>query len=103
MTEKNDQQGVDGFVGKYVFGPKFELGEVLKDKITGFEGVAMARSEYFTDCIHYGLCSTSLKDGKPMEWEYFDETRLVHVLGKEKMEKEPRNPTSGVYPNPPQM
>jgi len=82
---------------------KFELGETLKDKITGFEGVAMARVEYFTDCIHYALCSQTLKDGKSLEWEYFDETRLVRVKGKKKIVKESRGPTSGIYSNPPQM
>jgi len=82
---------------------KFELGEVLKDKISGFQGVAMARCEYFTDCIHYGLCSQTMQNGKPMEWEYFDETRLVRVKGAKKIEKETRVPTSGIYPNPPQM
>lgn len=82
---------------------KFELGEVLRDKITGFEGVAMVRSEYFTDCTHYGLCSQKLKDGKPIDWEYFDETRLVRVNEAVKIEKEKRSPTSGIMPNPPQM
>jgi len=66
---------------------KFELGEVLKDKITGFQGVAMARTEYFTDCIHYGLCSQELKDGKPIDWEWIDETRLVQVKVKQKDHK----------------
>ena len=43
---------------------KFELGEVLKDKITGFTGVVMGRTEYFTDCDHYGLCSQKLRNEK---------------------------------------
>lgn len=82
---------------------KFEFGEVLKDKISGFEGVVMAKCMYFTDCLHYGLCSQTLKDGIPMEWQYFDETRLIKVKGKKKLEKESRVSTSGVYSNPPQM
>lgn len=82
---------------------KFELGEILKDKISGFQGVAMARIEYFTDCVHYGLCPQALINGKSVEWEYFDETRLVKVKGAKKIEKEVRIPTSGIYPNPPQM
>jgi len=86
---------------------KFELGEVLKDKITGFQGVATARTEYFTDCEHYGLASQSLgQDGKPIDWEWFDETRLVKVKGKKRVMKEsrtPSKPTSGPYPDAPQM
>lgn len=82
---------------------KFELGEILKDKITGFKGVVMGRTEYFTDCDHYGLCSQELKDGKPIDWEWFDDTRLVKVGGK-KIEKEPREKkrTSGPFPAAPQ-
>ncbi len=56
---------------------KFELGDVLKDKITGFQGVVMVRAEYFTGCAHYGLCSQELKDGRITEWEWIDEIRLV--------------------------
>jgi len=82
---------------------KFELGEILKDRVTGFGGVVMGRTEYFTDCTHYGLCSQSLKDGKPMDWEWFDETRLVRVKGAKKIERESRVPTSGPEPNAPQM
>lgn len=82
---------------------KFELGEVLKDKVTGFQGVVMARTEYFTDCIHYGLCSQTLKDGKPIDWEWLDETRLIQVAGAERIVKESRKSTSGSYSNAPQM
>jgi len=81
----------------------FELGEVLRDKITGFKGVAMAKTEYFTDCTHYGLCSQELNDGKPIDWEWFDETRLEHVKEAEKIVKGPRKPTSGPFQNAPQM
>jgi len=81
----------------------FELGEILKDKITGFKGVVMGRTEYFTDCIHYGLLSQKLSDsGKPIDWQWFDETRLIKVKGVKKVEKEPRKSTSGLYPNAPE-
>lgn len=84
---------------------KFDQGEVLKDKVTGFTGVVMGRSDYFTDCHHYGLCSQELKDGKPIEWEWFDDTRLVRVEGKRKVEKELRSKDtpSGPFPNAPSM
>ena len=84
---------------------KFELGEILIDKVTGFKGVAMGRTEYFTDCTHYGLLSQELKDGKPVEWQWFDETRLVKVAGA-RIIKEPREAvvgTSGIFPNAPQQ
>lgn len=59
---------------------KFRLGEILKDKITGFKGVAMARTEYFTGCTHYGLAAQKLgKSGTPEDWQWFDEIRLMRT------------------------
>ena len=81
---------------------KFELGEVLKDIVTGFQGVAMGKTTYFTGCDHYGLCSQNLKDSAPLDWQWFDKTRLVRVEGAEKIMKQPRIPTSGPCPNAPQ-
>lgn len=82
---------------------QFKLGQVLKDKVTGFKGIAMARTEYWTNCNHYGLCSQELKDGKPIEWEWLDETRLEEVETAKKIIKTPRKPTSGPHSNAPQM
>lgn len=79
---------------------KFDLGRTLKDIVTGFEGVAMGRTQYFTGCNHYGLCAQKLtKEGKPLEWEWFDETRL-QVLGKRLITTD--RSTSGPHPNAPE-
>lgn len=57
---------------------KYEIGQILKDKITGFEGVVMARSEYYTGCNQYGLARRNLdKDGRVGGWEWIDEIRLT--------------------------
>lgn len=57
---------------------KFELGERVKDCITGMTGVIMARSNFITGCDQYGISPTELtKDGKRPDWEYFDENRLT--------------------------
>lgn len=58
---------------------QYPLGCVLKDCITGFEGVVLGRTEYFTGCKHYGLASRGMKDGKPLDWEWFDESRLTMI------------------------
>ena len=74
---------------------EFELGEILKDRVSG----------YFTGCVHYGLCSQSLKDNRPIDWEWFDETRLDKVKGKKRVEIGPRSKvtTSGVEPCAPMV
>jgi hypothetical protein len=83
---------------------KFELGEILKDKVTSFQGVVMGRTDYFTGCIHYGLCSQKLKkDGGSMNWEWFDESRVVKIAGKKRVTRESRVATSGSFPNAPEM
>ena len=85
---------------------KFQLGQELKDIVTGFQGIVMVRSEYFTGCTHYGLQAKSLTpEGKVREWEYFDETRLVLVDKKKifEQENEPVKCTSGPGNNPPQI
>jgi len=82
---------------------RFDLGLSLKDIVTGFEGIAMGRTQYFTDCNHYGLCSRDLdKDGKPKEWQWFDETRLQETK-KIKVTLNVKKPTSGPHPNAPEM
>lgn len=60
---------------------KFELGQVVKEKVTGFTGVIMGRTDYITGCKQYGLLSQRLRKdtGKPVEWQWFDEERLVMV------------------------
>jgi hypothetical protein len=54
-----------------------DLGYTYKDKITGFTGVAVARVEYLTGCIHLCL-ETGDKDNKSTS-DYFDENRLVRT------------------------
>jgi len=57
---------------------KFNLSEVLRDKVTSFEGLVMARTEYATGCIQYGLAKMGLnKDGGIDDWLWFDEIRLT--------------------------
>jgi heat shock protein HspQ len=60
---------------------KFELGSLLKDEITGFEGICYNRSEWFYNTNVYGLKPITLKDGKIEEVEHFDEPQ-VYEIGK---------------------
>lgn len=60
---------------------KIELGQTVKEVVTGIEGVAMARIEYYTGCTHIGICPREpiKKDGaiEMPEWIWTDETRCV--------------------------
>jgi hypothetical protein len=54
-----------------------KLGSKCRDKITGFVGIAVCRSQYITGCDRYSLQSQKRdKDGKPCEWNQFDENQL---------------------------
>ena len=59
---------------------KFNLGDEVKTKITGFKGIIRGRTDYLTGCNHYGLQSEKLdKDGNPKKWQWFDEEELVLI------------------------
>ena len=53
-----------------------KLGQKVRDRVTGFSGVVMGRTEYLYGCVSCGILSEQLKDGKPMEWSWIDEQRL---------------------------
>lgn len=66
---------------------KFNLGDFVKDKITGYSGVVAARCDYLTGCRRYSLQSKELHEGKPREWHDFDENQLDKIkVKKEKIE-----------------
>lgn len=58
---------------------KIKLGDVVKDVITDFEGVVTARCSYITGCTHYGVTPIELKDGRPQDFVWLDEQRVVFV------------------------
>jgi len=53
-----------------------KLGTTVTDAITGFSGTSVSRTEYLYGCVRIGVQPKGLKDGKPIEIEYFDEQRL---------------------------
>lgn len=59
---------------------KFALGQEVKDRITGFSGVVVGRTEYITGCNRYSIQSRKLsKEGKPSDWVSFDEDQLIDL------------------------
>jgi hypothetical protein len=81
---------------------KFENGDKLRDKPSGFEGIVMVRAEYSTGCVHYGLLSQTLKDGAPMDWHWIDQSRLELVAEKAVSFDVDPTKTSGAFPSGPQ-
>lgn len=80
---------------------KFELGDKVKDIVTGITGHIMARSEFITGCDQYGISPKVGKDGKRPDWEYFDENRLVKVAGKITLPKDKKRVVKGFDGNHP--
>jgi hypothetical protein len=61
---------------------KFNLGDIAEDKITKFQGVVVARSQWLNQCNTYSLQSTELHDGCPVDRQHFDEPQLKLVQVK---------------------
>jgi hypothetical protein len=56
---------------------KFQMNDILQDKISGFKGQVQGITHYDTGCIHYGLAALKLKtDGTIHDWQWFDTSRL---------------------------
>ena len=55
------------------------LGVVAKDKVTGFQGVVFGKSSWLTGCDQWCLKSQELKDGKPIEGQWFDVKQVEYV------------------------
>lgn len=51
-------------------------GDLVKDGITGFTGIVVARTEWLNHCIRCTVQPRELKDGKPVESQTFDEEQL---------------------------
>ena len=71
--------GKNKFKGGTMF--KFDLGQKVKDKVTGFSGVVVCRADYMTGCVRYSVQSKKLsKEGKPQDWQVFDEDQLIDLM-----------------------
>ena len=64
---------------------KIELGDIARDRLTGFEGVVVASTEWLYGCRRLTIQPQTLKDGKPLDTATFDEPQ-VELVG-EKFER----------------
>lgn len=58
---------------------KITLGQKVKDKVTGYEGIATARVEYLNGCVQYCVKPKVGADGKMPDPEYIDVQQLEVV------------------------
>ena len=59
-----------------------KLGDKAKDKVTGFEGIMVAETQWLNGCTRMGLQSQVLKDGIPTEAQWFDAPQLEKLEDK---------------------
>jgi hypothetical protein len=57
----------------------FELGDKVKDRISGLDGVVISRAEHLFGCNRYWIAPQGHKDGKPLEGCWSDEDALELV------------------------
>ena len=55
------------------------LGEKVKDMITDYEGIAIAKVVHLNGCVRYEVKAKGLKDGKTIESEWIDEKQLIVI------------------------
>ncbi len=75
-----------------------ELGDEVRDLVTGFQGIATARIVYLVGCQHIGVTPKELHEGVPRPVQWIDEPQL-EVVRKQAVEipvgYEPEPPKAG--------
>ena len=64
-----------------------KLGKKVKDRITGFEGIAISCCEYVNGCIEYAVKPKVNKKGEMQEAEWVDDIQLEVIGDKRGVEK----------------
>ena len=80
-----------------------ELGDRVKDRITGLAGIAVGKTDWLFGCRRITIQPEEAKEGKPAEMFHADEPQLVVVLrgvmAPETVRAAPQPTTGG--PRPP--
>ena len=76
---------------------KVRLGQKVRDTITGYEGIAVARTEWLYGCVRIAIQSNAMKDGLPVENYTVDEPQVELV--KDAPANEPRTSSHGGRPS----
>lgn len=77
------------------------LGQTVRDAITGLEGVVVARHDYLYGCVRITIQPREHKDGKPAETVTFDEQQCIALDNPNILETAPlTNAPGGDRPVP---
>ena len=53
-----------------------KLGQIVRDRISGYTGCAAGRAEYLAGCVRVWVAPTKLRDDRYDEGQWFDEAML---------------------------
>ena len=79
---------------------QIELGDKVKDTITTFTGIAMAKLTYYNGCVRFEILPDKLHEGKPIESIWIDIQQLKVV---KKAKKKETKKGGGTMPSPPKL
>jgi len=84
-----------------------ELGQKVRDIVTGFTGIATAKVEYLNGCVQFHVRPTVATPKKGESQEYPDgkyiDVEQLRVVGKSKIKLQPRDgepPSGGIRAYP---
>lgn len=60
-------------------GRQIKTGDLVRDTITGFQGIVVCRAEWLNGCVRATVQPKSLHEGKPVETSSFDVEQLEIV------------------------
>lgn len=63
---------------------EIKLGDQVKDKITGFKGIAVAKTEFINGCVQWEVVPKIAKDNKYPESVGIDQQTLEVIVKKRK-------------------
>lgn len=78
---------------------KINTGDEAKDRITGFRGIVVARTEWLNKCVRISIQPRELREGKPIESQTFDEEQIELIKPAVVKTTKPRQ-TGGPTPSP---
>ena len=71
-----------------------KLGQKVRDKITGLEGIAIGRTEWLHGCVRISIQPQELRDGKMLDVVSIDEPQL-DVIEEKKLKPSPTTGPGG--------